>query len=159
MEIRNYKLDLLPCPFCGGEAVVKVMKCISSSGKFFLQYSIVCEYEDRDEEVDDLHCFASTGWHKSLDAAAREWNMRPEHAIEYKLKTEFVPAELKPCPWCGSEARLIKITGSMWSPEACYRVDCINADCPAGTYGDPDPDIVVAQWNRRGGIKDESVDS
>lgn len=150
--------ELLPCPFCGGQAKINVMDCISPAGVPFKLYSISCEHEEDDELVDGLPCFASTGWEKSLDGAIRAWNIRGDKANEYKMKTEYVPAELKPCPFCGGVARLIKITGGAFNKVA-YRVDCINANCSAGTYGDEDPDYVVAQWNRRDGVLDESVDT
>lgn len=55
-------------------------------------------------------------------------------------------AELKPCPFCGSEGVLIN-SGNHWTM-VYYRVICKRSCCFMGTFCS-DPEIAVEQWNRR----------
>lgn len=53
--------------------------------------------------------------------------------------------ELKPCPFCGSKARLLGLANK------CYEVECENVEChvdPA-TWIDGEPDEVIKAWNTR----------
>lgn len=51
--------------------------------------------------------------------------------------------ELKPCPFCGSEAELRRLNPYYWA------VDCTNKDCNAATMGYKDVGTAIAVWNRR----------
>ena len=135
---------LLSCPFCGGEAVLRVMECIKPSGEKFNQYMVECSNDCEEDPT----CFASTGWEDSEEAAIAVWNTRINQQAEYSMKTEVIPADLKCCPFCGFEAQLVKVSGG-YSDEPSYRVDCVNASCPAGTYGEDSPELAIEQWNRR----------
>lgn len=57
---------------------------------------------------------------------------------------------LKPCPFCGSEARLMQ-----WgSSNIIYIIRCSNPDCPVPIVRNPagsDLDEVINEWNRRQG--------
>ena len=59
------EIKLLPCPFCGGEAVV----CNGSNEIVGNQYLIRCK---------GLNCTVrpKTEWYESLDEATRHWNTR-----------------------------------------------------------------------------------
>ena len=139
------KVDsLLPCPFCGGEAVLRVMECIKPSGKKFRIYAVECSNDCEEDPT----CFASTGWEETEKDAIAQWNTRIDQTKEYTIKTEVIPAELKCCPFCGFPARLVKVSGG-FSDEPSYRIDCTNASCPTGTYGEESPELAIEQWNKR----------
>jgi Lar family restriction alleviation protein len=54
--------------------------------------------------------------------------------------------ELKPCPFCGSEAAL---GGMGVSVDVFYYVDCTDASCETGTRGFNSKTDAVDHWNRR----------
>jgi len=54
----NDKDTLLPCPFCGGEAMEEELKTLS-----------MCWYECED-------CGASSGYSENWEQAKKNWNMR-----------------------------------------------------------------------------------
>lgn len=64
--------------------------------------------------------------------------------------------ELKPCPFCGGEAKLLKDelgnTADMYGAEWWY-VACSNLDCGiyAKTADRPTPQEAAKLWNRRAG--------
>ena len=58
--------------------------------------------------------------------------------------------ELKPCPFCGSKAKLVKFqdrkTGDTWHGVRCSNYSCI------GCYIDPQYEtemLAIGKWNRR----------
>lgn len=57
-----------------------------------------------------------------------------------------IRSPLKPCPFCGSEAKLR--LASEWGG-VCYRVEC--KDCFARTYSEHTEKEAVEAWNRRAG--------
>lgn len=62
---------------------------------------------------------------------------------------EMMSNELKPCPFCGSEADLFTLAKSM------YTVDCTNTDCLAGSGIGHTEEEAVELWNRRAVDTDE----
>jgi Lar family restriction alleviation protein len=57
-----------------------------------------------------------------------------------------MPEQIKPCPFCGSEA---KIQDAFYD---CmhYWVQCTNDDCKAQSWSQEDsPDGAIERWNRR----------
>lgn len=58
--------------------------------------------------------------------------------------------ELKPCPFCGGEARLVEPMGLM-----SWCVDCPNPSCQVMGRMSGDKDKAVAAWNRRHSIDTE----
>ena len=59
--------------------------------------------------------------------------------------------ELKPCPFCGSEARFVKVSDTMGSMKlTAWKVQCSKCWCspyPNNTHGDKH--VVARQWNNR----------
>lgn len=58
--------------------------------------------------------------------------------------------ELKPCPFCGGEAKLCETTEreGLTYCGFCF-VKCTNCGCRTQMYADYCPDIVKSLWNRR----------
>lgn len=58
-------------------------------------------------------------------------------------------AELKPCPFCGSEARLCSAVSRQ--QEICFVVKCTNLDCVMAAGGTLRQSVTQAEnaWNRR----------
>lgn len=53
--------------------------------------------------------------------------------------------KLSPCPFCGTEARLLPMPGARdW-----WRVQCVRWACGGTTYATPSKEEAVAAWNRR----------
>ena len=57
-------MELNPCPFCGGEAAVRIR---SNESRTFGRYMTMC-----------IKCFCMTGEHKTIEGAANAWNRRAE---------------------------------------------------------------------------------
>ena len=59
--------------------------------------------------------------------------------------------ELKPCPFCGSEAKLLRSAGSHMNKDASYWVGCKTPACPMyqGTGKSWDQGTAFEVWNRR----------
>src|SRR5574344_965151 len=59
--------------------------------------------------------------------------------------------ELKPCPFCGSEARFVKVSDTMGSMKlTAWKVQCSKCWCspyPNNAHGDKN--VVAQQWNTR----------
>ena len=57
--------------------------------------------------------------------------------------------ELKPCPFCGSNA--IVIATNYRHDETYFRVKCMNKECHVipSTYENTSMDYVIEIWNRR----------
>lgn len=56
-------------------------------------------------------------------------------------------AELKPCPFCGGEARIMGDEDYFWG-------ECLELECVAQTRGSKSREKAIAQWNRRADDKD-----
>jgi len=59
--------------------------------------------------------------------------------------------ELKPCPFCGSEARFVEVSDTMGSMKlTAWKVQCSKCWCspyPNNAHGDKN--VVAQQWNTR----------
>ena len=59
------KIELLPCPFCGGEAIR------------LIDFDFDDEYERVDfESIHCRSCHARVAWQETFEAAAEAWNRR-----------------------------------------------------------------------------------
>lgn len=61
---------------------------------------------------------------------------------------------LKPCPFCGGEARIRENRSRAEEGTILYAVSCVDKDCPGYSFmpdGDApeDEDAAVRKWNRR----------
>lgn len=57
--------------------------------------------------------------------------------------------DLKPCPFCGSEAAANWYYTSDEYERTVYYVHCTNADCDAFSHEGKSPEEAAAAWNRR----------
>lgn len=60
--------------------------------------------------------------------------------------------ELKPCPFCGGEAKLRQYREKFLldnKPRDCYMVLCKEKDCGCGTSYEKTSEKAIAAWNRR----------
>lgn len=81
--------DLLPCPFCGGEATVYSPTCTASA-----------PYDPSDRafpEVQCLRCYASAkgeNWDHACETAAAAWNTRTAPAVMHEDAPRAVIGEI-----------------------------------------------------------------
>ena len=92
--------ELLPCPFCGGEAGPTVKPYIGCNGSGF---TVDCE-----------KCWASTGYYDSYEEAVAAWNTRAERTCKREIdglhwyrcgECHHKPLNLNDnyCPSCGAK--------------------------------------------------------
>lgn len=121
-EETRKKLNLKACPFCGSAA--------DFSAEYIngvKNYTVECGY---------YACNARThGIAPDLEAAAEIWNTRI-----YEREVE-----LKPCPFCGGDAKFVRAG-------AAYRK--IAVECPVCKVKTPEADMkekvkLIRAWNRR----------
>lgn len=120
--------ELLPCPFCGGEATFK---------------SSVFNGEDKKSlgNVHCLKCYSSTGGDLQIyEQSIKGWNTRPAASVECGGER----INLLPCPFCGGEVELIQVS----RPAGIWEIHCFNDNCHAGC-GQPDKEAVIEAWNTR----------
>jgi Lar family restriction alleviation protein len=69
----------------------------------------------------------------------------------FRVTLTPVEPELKPCPFCGGEAKVTGQEFPAWSPNKAARVVCCNPEC-AGTTGRYFRSFAeaITAWNRRG---------
>jgi len=62
-----------------------------------------------------------------------------------------VSEQLKPCPFCGASAMLLRSEEALMTgePDNLYRVSCISKSCGVKTKYWYPADSAVASWNRR----------
>lgn len=67
--------------------------------------------------------------------------------------------ELLPCPFCGSEAKIIHDTSSDYERQWTWGIECTSAVCEARVNNYTSEDSAVTWWNRRQclSISDERV--
>ena len=118
-DLRALSRQLLPCPFCGGDAH---LAWYNASNK-----QIVAECENP-------RCMSAVCGSESPEEAVALWNNR--------VKTN----RLKPCPFCGGQAELTKFYNGECDK---YIVQCQNPNCQAETTCSDEAEDVVAIWNRR----------
>ena len=118
-NLRELRLELLPCPFCGGDALLVWERCPEEQ--------IVAECEN-------LHCLSAVRSSKTAEEAIARWNNRAKSN------------GLKPCPFCGSIAVLDKFDNGKCD---MYQVVCSNPKCEAETISSNKPEDVITIWNRR----------
>ena len=58
------KIELKPCPFCGGEAELKIIETMTHSSLY------------RENEVYCLDCYATTDKYTTQELAIKAWNKR-----------------------------------------------------------------------------------
>ena len=60
--------------------------------------------------------------------------------------------KLKPCPFCGSEAKMTTVI-DVARAELCYKVRCLNLDCLMSEGGTVccTKELAEMEWNRRAG--------
>ena len=92
--------ELKPCPSCGGEAELEET--------YIKDYFVHCK-----------ECGLRTDWYLFKESAINLWNSMTVEAMS--------DVELKPCPFCGGEAKLYYD----WSDETgeWFSVGCDNDDC------------------------------
>ena len=56
-------------------------------------------------------------------------------------------ANLKPCPFCGGDAMIVKVEGSSYP----YSVQCIDIDCSCRTDNFKKYEDAIKSWNKRVG--------
>jgi Lar family restriction alleviation protein len=62
--------------------------------------------------------------------------------------------KLKPCPFCGGEARIEKFTSKTNGfNDTTWSVNCM--ECDIGTIFDSDKKDMILKWNTRKEVKDE----
>ena len=59
------QIELLPCPFCGGEAILTSRETNYFATRFF----VICD-----------NCHASSKWCQNKEEAAEAWNRRADDA-------------------------------------------------------------------------------
>ncbi len=118
-NIRELSLELLPCPFCGGDAH------LASYGYEGIQIVAECE---------NLHCGSAVCGAKTPEEAIARWNNRGRNN------------SLKPCPFCGSAVILDKYDNGECD---MYQVLCSNPKCQAETISSNKAEDVITIWNRR----------
>ena len=93
--------DLLPCPFCGGEAHIK--EVVSACEKL---YTVGCS---------DSECMGYETWllKSTVDEAVAAWNRRAERTCHYVYDREI-------CAWRCSECGGLESVGD----HVCYCPDC-----------------------------------
>ena len=89
--------ELLPCPFCGGDA---------SIGRRDYYFEDSNEYAMSAHYVECSTCYVRTIEYKSKDGAADAWNRRAERTcrMEYNEQwphDEYYPTECYNCSECG----------------------------------------------------------
>lgn len=118
-DLRALSNELLPCPFCGGDAHLAVYARVKEQ--------IVAECEN-------LHCLSAVCGSITPEEAKARWNNRAKNN------------GLKPCPFCGSIAVLDKFYNGECD---IYQVICSNPKCGAETISSNNPEDVKTIWNRR----------
>lgn len=115
--------ELKPCPSCGGEAELEET-CIKD-------YFVHCK-----------ECELRTDWCLFEESAIVLWNSMTVKAMG--------DVELKPCPFCGGEARMYydwsSATGDWFS------IDCNNDEClmvNQGTGWRDSKEKAISAWNTR----------
>ncbi len=118
-NLRELSNELLPCPFCGGDA--------------HLAWYYHTE-EQTAVECKNLHCLSTVYGSKTVEEAIARWNNR---AKSNGLKT---------CPFCGSAGILDKYDNGECD---MYQVVCSNPKCKAETISSNKAEDVITIWNRR----------
>ena len=118
-DLRALSHELLPCPFCGGDAH---LAWYSYGGG-----QIVAECENS-------YCLSAICGSKTPEEAIARWNNRAKNN------------GLKPCPFCGSLAVLDKFDNGECD---MYQVVCSNPKCQAETVSSNNAEDVITIWNRR----------
>lgn len=117
--LRALSNELLPCPFCGGDAHLAWYNRTEE------QIAVECE---------NLHCLGFICGSKTPEEAIARWNNRAKNN------------GLKNCPFCGSIAVLDKFDNGECD---MYQVVCSNPKCGAETIDSNKPEDVITIWNRR----------
>lgn len=115
--------ELLPCPFCGGKACLA--RYISDDG------------EEIAAECENIECLMSVHGALTPEEAVKRWNRRVDIT------------GLKACPFCGSEAEIVKHEAEDESEVDMYEVKCRNPQCCAETVTSSDIKDVIPIWDRR----------
>ena len=118
-DLRTLSRQLLPCPFCGGDAH---LAWYNNGDK-----QIVAECENP-------RCMSAVCGSETAEEAVARWNNR--------VKSNG----LKACPFCGSDAELEKFNNGE-SDE--YIVQCQNPNCQAETTYSDHAENVINIWNKR----------
>jgi len=121
-DLRVLSNELLPCPFCGGDAHL---------AWYYFRDKVNGEVV---AECENLHCLSAVCGSKTPEEAIARWNNRAKHN------------GLKPCPFCGSVAVLDKFDNGECD---MYQVVCSNPKCGAETISSNKPEDVITIWNRR----------
>ena len=87
------------------------------------------------------NCGSATVGAKTAEKAIKRWNRRKHDN-----------RGLKPCPFCGSPAKLDKFDNGECE---MYEVRCQNAQCKAETTTSNKAEDVIDAWNRRNDEKGE----
>ena len=125
-DLRTLSNELLPCPFCGGDAHLAVYAKAKEQ--------IVAECEN-------LHCLNAVCGSITPEEAIARWNNRAKNN------------SMKPCHFCGSVAVLDKFDNGECD---MYQVVCSNPKCGAETISSNEAEDVIIIWNRRSDEKGDA---
>ena len=112
----NTNIEMQPCPFCGHTPEIEY-----SADKHI--YIVICK-----------DCYAQA-LGQTPEKAAEAWN---EWAISYKDEIEQAK-RLRPCPYCGGEAKL--------RDDGLFYAECSN--CGAHGCSDKNRILAALHWNNR----------
>lgn len=110
---------LKPCPFCGGNA--ELYSWTADNTEHYRYYRVGCK-----------KCYAGTLTYCNMDIAIISWNKRAN---------ELKKPELKPCPFCGNESRILSVTGRN------HYVICNYCESRTSEYRTPED--AIDAWNSR----------
>lgn len=118
-NLRVMNNQLLPCPFCGGDAHLAWYN--------YGEEHVVVECEN-------FNCLSAVCGAKTPEEAVKRWNSRMKEN------------NLKRCPFCGGVARLEHFDNGECE---MYQVKCKNPQCQAETPTYNESEDVISIWNNR----------
>lgn len=118
--------EIKPCPKCGSINLNIMTEQLSG------RQTIHCM--DCHEYYHDCELNVGMDTSEVLD----RWNEYSQNYTPTKPKTE-----LKPCPFCGGQARIREDEGGF------YQVTCTSVACEIHTFSFDDVSDAVERWNRR----------
>lgn len=142
--------DLLPCPFCGGTAeLLQIGNEVTPKRGFEVKCETWgCRTTKRAmvirQPLEKARGFAIASWNTRAPTEARGYEI--EDIVQMRDGTK---AGLKPCPICGSPAKLVRLIspeGEARGDTPSFDVDCV--DCWVHGRWESEAEAVAA-WNRR----------